>query len=383
MLKNVVAFIRRFAAAKRNSPVLEPMAASPSVAATVYAANVYGNDIPWEIPVQLNLRDVLNRGDCALDVGANIGGVAIAMSRIVGFEGSVHAFEANPQTLPRLTADLAANRITNVTVVPKAAWSVSGDTIPFYCDNSFFAAASSVHRRDASWQEVRVPTITLDDYCRSNRLVPRAIKLDVEGAEFDVLQGSRWLLEHHPPSWVLEYYPATTADRDPLEFLRMRGYTVYDSNLYRTVDRDFYLTHFRKVPMANLLAIYPASPILARYREMTLLDVLRVDCHAGTTRTDALSLCQPGRYIVSADFDGPPQAIAGLRVVSSDGRSLAFFEARVEHLQEHSCSCMVIEIDRPIEVHCELSCRESPDARLRSVKVTRIHFGDGAKSVAA
>ncbi|HEX7446498.1 MAG TPA: hypothetical protein VF306_03070, partial [Pirellulales bacterium] len=53
------------------------------------APNIYGGQVPWEIPVQLCLGDLLRHGDCALDVGANIGGVAIAMSRMVGLSGTV------------------------------------------------------------------------------------------------------------------------------------------------------------------------------------------------------------------------------------------------------------------------------------------------------
>lgn len=383
MLQNLMGSIKRFARAKTPWPAQKPTTADVAPTASAFPTNVYGDDIPWEIPVQLNLRDVLSRGDCALDVGANIGGVSIAISRMVGPDGSIHAFEANPQTLPRLRADLAANQAANVTVVPKAAWSLSGATIPFYCDNSHYAAASSVHRRDTSWREVRVPTITLDDYCRENRLAPRAIKLDVEGAEFDVLRGSKWLVERHAPAWAMEYYPTAAPDRDPLEFLRACGYTVFDSNLYCSVNRDFYLTNFARVPMANLLAISAASPALAIYRNISLVDVLRVGCSGRSTRTDALQLRQPGRYIVAADFDGPPQVMAGLRVTTSAGVSLAYFEARLEHLQEHSCSRMVIEVDRPVEVRCELNCRESPDVQLRKVKVTRVQFGDAAKTVAA
>lgn len=339
-----------------------------------FCPNVYGDEIPWEIPVQLNLRDVLDIGDCALDVGANIGGLAIAMSRMVGLGGSVHAFEANPRTLPRLQADLLVNRAANVTVVPKAAWSKSGETIPFYCDHSHYAAASSVHRRSSSWHEVRVHTVSLDDYCQANALSPTAIKLDVEGAEYDVLLGARWLIERHAPSWVMEYQPADEAGRDPLEFLRSHGYTIYDSNLYRVVDRAFYLTNFTRVPLVNVLAISPGSAAIRRYRDISLRCVAHIDCPKGSLRTDALALPEAGRYIIAADFDGPPQTLAGLRVADSEGRSLAYFETDIAHLQEHSCSSLVVQADRAINVYCELSSPEPAELSLRSVKVTQIGF---------
>src|ERR1700756_723633 len=42
------------------------------------------------------LKDLLHGGDCAFDVGANIGGLSTLMSRLVGPRGAVCAFEANP-----------------------------------------------------------------------------------------------------------------------------------------------------------------------------------------------------------------------------------------------------------------------------------------------
>ncbi|HJT30635.1 MAG TPA: FkbM family methyltransferase [Pirellulales bacterium] len=339
-----------------------------------YPPTVYGERIPWEIPVQLCLRDVLREGDCALDVGANIGGVGIAMSRMVGASGSVHAFEANPRTLARLYADLAANHVTHVTVVPKAAWSTSGEHISFYCDTSYYAAGSSIYRREKTWQEVRVPTISLDDYCRVNRLAPKAVKLDVEGAEFDVLQGAQWILDRYSPAFVLEYHPAAERGKDTVELLRSRGYSTFDTNLYREVDRDFYLKNFEKVPTANVLAVATGSAAHTRYSRLSLVEEHSARC-AGE-RTDWLALDQPGRFVVVADFEGPNETEAVLRVSDSDSHSLACFQTQVQYLKEHSCSHLVIDIDQPCQIRCELSAADSASATvaLRNVRVMRVCF---------
>ena len=50
----------------------------------VYDKNIYGPHILWEFPIQLCCRDFVRPGDTVLDVGANIGGLSVAMSRIVG-----------------------------------------------------------------------------------------------------------------------------------------------------------------------------------------------------------------------------------------------------------------------------------------------------------
>lgn len=61
-----------------------------------YPTNRYGESIPWEIPIQLCLKDFLRAGDRVLDIGANIGGLSIAMSRMVGPNGQVHAKHGRP-----------------------------------------------------------------------------------------------------------------------------------------------------------------------------------------------------------------------------------------------------------------------------------------------
>jgi hypothetical protein len=108
---------------------------------------LYGKRILWETAVQLAAKDFLREGDCVIDVGANIGGVAIAFSRMVGPTGLVYAFEANSLILPRLKRDLEINGATNVKIIPKAVWSTSGELLPFYCEISYYSSGSGSIRK--------------------------------------------------------------------------------------------------------------------------------------------------------------------------------------------------------------------------------------------
>lgn len=346
--------------------------------ATSYPPNVYGNDIPWEVPIQLCLSDVLGEGDCALDVGANIGGLSIAMSRFVGPRGAVHAFEANPLTVPRLQADLVANGATNVTVVAKAAWSSSGQTISFYCDDSYYAVGSSFRRGADSWKEMHAQTIALDDYCRDNKLAPKAIKLDVEGAEFQVLRGAQWVLDRYAPSLVVEYYPAATPETDPLVLLKSLGYALYDTNLYRPVDREFYLSNFSKPPLVNVLAISPSAGIRMAYEQAGTATATKIHFAPGTETSGRLALRRAGRYMVSASFDGPDDAMAALHVFDQSGRRLAYVQTQIQHLRTHTCSNLIFQIDQPRDVTCSISSPEGAPVSLTGVTVERIELRHAA-----
>jgi precorrin-6B methylase 2 len=62
-------------------------------------------------PLVAALDALLRPGDVAVDYGAGIGTLAIAMARRVGTAGSVHAFEADPAALRVLTANAALNEL--------------------------------------------------------------------------------------------------------------------------------------------------------------------------------------------------------------------------------------------------------------------------------
>lgn len=337
-----------------------------------YAKNVYGPHILWEFPVQLCCRDFVRPGDAVLDVGANIGGLSVALSRLVGPTGSVHAFEANPQTLLRLQDDLADNDARNVRVVNRAAWHTSHEKLSFYCDNSYYSAESSLTCRDPSWRKVTVKTISLDDYCAENVLRPSLIKLDVEGAEHAVLQGSRRLLADDPPVIIFEYSAKCSPSEDPGLFLQAHGWTLYDVYLYRQVDRQFYLDRFDPLPLVNIVAIPPGGSPRADYAAACLTLQRRMNFLGGTQQTEPISLALPGRYLLAAKLDGQHGIQGTLKLLGDDGEVLAWIACAYEHLCDHSCANLLVETDRRRNVVCEVVSQQPGAIVLQELCVSRV-----------
>jgi hypothetical protein len=75
----------------------------------------------YEPELQQALRQWVQPGMLAYDVGANIGYISLLLARRVGEAGRVHAFEALPANLERLRTNLALNDMQDRVLVTPAA----------------------------------------------------------------------------------------------------------------------------------------------------------------------------------------------------------------------------------------------------------------------
>ncbi|UWZ35604.1 FkbM family methyltransferase [Dactylosporangium roseum] len=146
------------------------------------------------------VRSWLRPGDTAFDVGANIGALTVLMARTVGRQGRVLAYEASPRQAALLRDNVAVNYYNDwVEVREQAAWS-RAETLTFHLSERFQGNGSLLrhddwyagHFRVDRHDEVTVDAVPLDPVLLEHR--PRLVKIDVEGAEADVLAGmAGWL----------------------------------------------------------------------------------------------------------------------------------------------------------------------------------------------
>ena len=85
----------------------------------------------------------------------------------------------------------------------------------------------------SSGEEVEISCLSLDDYLSSGGIEGvDVIKMDVEGAELEVLQGAKGLLDKQKPIIILEFNDQTlkpfgTSKRELANFLEKKGYQLY------------------------------------------------------------------------------------------------------------------------------------------------------------
>jgi FkbM family methyltransferase len=149
----------------------------------------------YEVARLRALADALSLGAVVYDVGANVGIYSLLASLRVGPFGKVYVFEPLERNLLYLRRHLTLNKVQNCVILETAVCNKEG-TLPF--------SAAAWHPSMAHLSpdgEISVPSTTLDSciYGGKGLRPPNVIKIDVEGAEFEVLEGaSRALAEFHP-----------------------------------------------------------------------------------------------------------------------------------------------------------------------------------------
>jgi FkbM family methyltransferase len=141
------------------------------------------------------------------DVGANLGAYTMLFAQWAGATGRVFAFEPSPASLQGLRRHLRLNSIDEIVdVVPKAVCDRAGSAT-FFVDRS--GGTSGLHTSTgAQSAPITVETTSLDRFCLEHHVKPAVIKIDVEGAELEVLRGARSILAGDDVTVFIEFHPS-------------------------------------------------------------------------------------------------------------------------------------------------------------------------------
>jgi len=143
----------------------------------------------------------LKTGSIYWDIGASIGIYTVLTAKKVGARGAVHAFEPEQRSHQRLCENIQHNELTNVTVHNLAlgrttnTMTLSVTDVASAGTHSLMTGSLQTPHQVAEQQTVRV--LPGDKLRTDTDLpVPNVVKVDVEGAEEDVLLGLRETLLH-------------------------------------------------------------------------------------------------------------------------------------------------------------------------------------------
>ena len=126
--------------------------------------------------------------DIVLDLGGHVGMFTIFLAK--KFPNiQIYTFEANPLNFEFLEKNIELNNISNVKIFNKAVFSKSNERIKICAQTNGNSGGSSIFR-PSSWNGswVEIETISLSDIFKNENLQNcKFLKIDIEGAEFDVL----------------------------------------------------------------------------------------------------------------------------------------------------------------------------------------------------
>jgi FkbM family methyltransferase len=199
------------------------------------------------------LRDELKRGSTFVDVGANIGLFTVIAGHLVGPTGRVVSYECGPQALALLERNVGLNWLDDrVEVVPRAASDAVGtNTLTVPVGHFGLGSLKTPRLSSASSlsETVEVQTERLADRLSGFGFID-LIKVDVEGAELEVLKGAWPLFQSRSVGMVSIEFRSDLLDEDELRAIGERlatmarefGCSFYDPYRRRQVSLEDVLT---------------------------------------------------------------------------------------------------------------------------------------------
>lgn len=147
----------------------------------------------------------VSEGDTVVDIGAHIGVFSVyAADR--SKTGQVYAFEPFIENFKRLDRHKTINSKTNLNIFNQGVSNIDGTQTLFLSpDNN--TGGHSLHLKNESDNKVEIQTITLPKFCDDHQIEKiDFLKLDCEGAEFDILKSNEAILDR-VDKMVLECHP--------------------------------------------------------------------------------------------------------------------------------------------------------------------------------
>jgi FkbM family methyltransferase len=168
-----------------------------------------------EMPVQREIATRLQRGDVFYDIGANVGFFSLIASRLVGEVGHVVAFEPHPMNAATVIDNARLNGMDHVTVIDVAVGSENRrDELQVTDWDGGGTLSHYPVGKTTNLERTEVQVVSLDDCIPDRRLpLPTLIKIDVEGAEMEVIDGMAQTIAQCAPVLLYEI-----DDGDPSRF---------------------------------------------------------------------------------------------------------------------------------------------------------------------
>ena len=163
---------------------------------------VYGT---WEPAVVNALVEIVRPGASAVDIGAHVGFYTLILSKMVGPQGRVLAFEPLPWNFRVLCDNIQLNHCTQVEAINKALLDRTCTLDAEMPEGEPLPGSVAFHMSDGTGQAT-ADALALDDFLRDTGQPVNFMKIDVEGLESLVLKGASRTIEAYHPALIVEVH---------------------------------------------------------------------------------------------------------------------------------------------------------------------------------
>ncbi len=181
-------------------------------------------------------------GDIVVDIGAHMGRYTIPSAKSVGVSGKVIAVEAHPYNFGILQHNLKLNKLTNVSALNSAVYSKKANLKLYLPDEDLGYTMhhslmtnylSTKYNNEIERKFVEVEADTLDNLLKSSGITTvNWIKIDVEGAEYEVLKGAGEILSTNKPISILVEVHGKETYGPTIELLRSNNFNIEFERTY-------------------------------------------------------------------------------------------------------------------------------------------------------
>ena len=173
-----------------------------------------------ETHVQEAFKNHLKPGDVVYDIGANVGFLTVIAAKLVGPTGAVYAFEPLPANVVLLKHNVQANNFDQAVVFAVAVSNQAGRA---HLSVPAEPTEAKLIDDNEPGERIDVEVIAIDDLVAGKQMrPPNLIKMDVEGADIEVVEGMAATLREHRPLVVCDIHV------DQSEMTRVFDTLAYD-----------------------------------------------------------------------------------------------------------------------------------------------------------
>lgn len=192
----------------------------------------------WEPRVVNAIVEIVKPGSHVVDIGAHVGFYTLLLSKLVGSEGVVLAFEPLTWNFSVLIENVKINGCKQVKPINKAVLDRPCKLAANICNDGPLPGSISFSALDEPVGS-GVEAVSLDEFIQDKRLVVHFLKIDVEGSESLVLKGAARTIEANHPTMVIEihHFEGSPQDSPVLLQLKQWGYNT------RWLDRENLTSH--------------------------------------------------------------------------------------------------------------------------------------------